>query len=98
MIGFQAASTLAKLSEDNNQKRLITEIQTFQHDSEANALMGVERMGRGPRENKNKTNKISLGKVKFCCWGFWRHVSAEFPKIFSIYTFSDAHATDPVSF
>lgn len=99
MTGFQAASTLAKLSEDKNQKRLITEIQAFQNYSEANALMGVERMGRGPRENKNKTEKMSLGKVSNSATeGFWRHVSAEFSKIFSIYTFSDANATDPVSF
>lgn len=70
IIGFQAASTLAKLSEDKNQKHLITEIQTLQNDSEANALMGVERIGRVPRENKNKANKdVSREGVKFLYWG-----------------------------
>lgn len=63
MTGFQATCTLAKLSEDKNQKRLITEIQTFLNYSEANALMGGERMGRRPTENNNKTKKMSLGNV-----------------------------------
>jgi len=57
MAVFQAASTLAKFSEDKEQKLIITEIQTSQNDSEATALMGVERMGRGPRKNKNKTKQ-----------------------------------------
>lgn len=53
MSGFQGASTLAKLSEDKEQTFLITEIQTSQNDSETTALMGVERMGRGPGKNKS---------------------------------------------
>lgn len=57
MAGFQAASTLAKLSEDKEKKFLITETQASQNDSEATTLMGVERMGRGPRKNTNKTKQ-----------------------------------------
>lgn len=57
MAGFQAASTLAKLSKDKEKKFLITEIQASQNESEATTLMGVERMGRGPRKNKTKPNQ-----------------------------------------
>lgn len=49
-------------------------------------------------KTKTKQIKMSLGKVSnSSTGGFWRHVSAEFSKIFSIYTFSNADAIDQVS-